>query len=165
MITTKRLIIRRFQASDLKGLRVLESDPDVMKFTGPGRAQSLEESEVNLKKYMKIDGDYGYFAVEETLGNILIGLLMLKLGEEDEVELGFMFSKNSWGKGFASESSSAMMSWFSSRNKATIFVGKTYEDNIASNLVLQKLGFKYVEKVIGKLNKPLLVYKYFTLFE
>lgn len=161
MITTPRLLIRRFFEKDLDSLHLMESDPDVMKFTGPGRAQTLEESTINLSRYMKDSRDeHGFFAVELLGTKELIGLLMLKPSDKEEIEFGFMFEKKIWGQGYASEASKALLSWYLNVHTYPQLIAKTYQMNLASNRVLQKMGFNYTETVEGKLKKPLKIYKY-----
>ena len=59
MISTQNLNIRRFSDRDFENLRTLEADPEVMRFTGPGRVQSTAESKVNLVRFLEPMGMRG----------------------------------------------------------------------------------------------------------
>ncbi len=62
---TSRLILRPFEEDDLKGLAVLYSSPEVMKYVAPIR--DLEQTRSRLRKYQKDreKHSFGLFATED----------------------------------------------------------------------------------------------------
>ena len=67
-----------------------------------------------------------------------------------EVELGYSFLKNFWGKGYASESVKGGLEYAFSRLKLSSLVAITQVENIASQKVLLKSGFTQLEDINDK---------------
>jgi ribosomal-protein-alanine N-acetyltransferase len=104
---SQNLLFRRFVKEDIDILHEMEGDGEVMKFTGPGRAQSYDESKERLEKILIYDNKsscLGFWAPVEKASGKLIGWFML-IHTEDKVvpEIGFMIHRNHWGKGYATE--------------------------------------------------------------
>jgi ribosomal-protein-alanine N-acetyltransferase len=95
---------RRFIENDFDDVFELESNRDVMKFTGPGKALTKEESKVRFMKLLACNYDepYGYWFV--SLSNKFIAWLML-IPEENKcastAEVGFMVHPKFWNRGVA----------------------------------------------------------------
>lgn len=143
---TERLILRKFLISDADEFYSLNSDLEVLKFTGDVPFSSIKEAELFLNNYSdyKING-FGRWAVILKETNKFLGWCGLKLNEENIVDLGFRFFRNEWGKGFATESSIASLNYgFTNLNINEIF-GRTSIENIASKRVLEKIGMKFIK--------------------
>ena len=75
-----------------------------------------------------------------------VGIIGLKPNiENDEFELGYILSKDSWGKGYASESVEAMLKYSNQFLKISGFKAVVSEGNLASEKVLEKCGFEKTE--------------------
>jgi RimJ/RimL family protein N-acetyltransferase len=114
-LETERLVLRRFTEGDLDNLVDLDSDPDVMRFINGGRAAAREEIETDILPafldYRRFDGFGFWAAIEKSTGEFL-GWLHLRPpegGALDEPELGYRLRKSSWGKGYATEASRALI--------------------------------------------------------
>ena len=159
MISTQNLNIRRFSDRDFENLRTLEADPEVMRFTGPGRVQSTAESKVNLVRFLEPMGNEGYWGVEDLSSKIFMGFLMLKPDAQGDIELGFMFVRSSWGRGFATEAARALIRWHSEKSNTSQYVAKTDLKNFSSQRVLQKIGFIQQDTPASSSSKTLVIYK------
>ena len=63
--------------------------------------------------------------------------------EEHVLELGFHFLSSQWGRGFATEAARAVIAHaFSICNASALFAGH-HPNNVASERVLRRLGFRY----------------------
>lgn len=158
IIKSKRLYLRRFKIEDLDSFYLMESDPDVMKFTGPGRAQSKSESEARLEKivnYKSVNKYFGYWGVIEVKSRELIGFVMLTPSKNDptEIELGFMLRKSVWGDGYTFEAITNLLSRAEVFLKGKSLVAVANKDNIQSIKILKKIGF-----VATETNKNLIYY-------
>lgn len=142
---TNRLILREFEVTDAKHLFRLNSDFDVIKYTGDKPFGSINDAEVLLNNYSQYR-NYGYgrwaVIVKET-GNF-IGWCGLKYLEEiNETDLGYRFFKDQWGKGYATESSIKALELAFQKFQIPNVVGKVMKENEASIRVLKKVGMQY----------------------
>jgi RimJ/RimL family protein N-acetyltransferase len=146
---TQRLRIRRFDENDFENMLELDSDPDVMKYISGGKTTPPEEMK-NILARTLIRYDewkvYGVWAVELKDSGEFMGWVSLKpLPGTEEIEVGYRFRKKFWGKGFATEAATAMMSYGFNELKMSKIVAITDPENRASKNVLQKVGLKYVD--------------------
>jgi RimJ/RimL family protein N-acetyltransferase len=86
------------------------------------------------------------FSIQLTPDNSLVGFLILN-GEASskpdliDVHLGYLLSKETWGKGLGSELIKGLVSWSESVGSISSIFGGVETDNIASIKVLEKNGF------------------------
>jgi len=78
-----------------------------------------------------------------------IGWCGLKLiPEKNEIDLGYRFQKNAWGKGYATESANACLKYAFEKHKLNRIVGRALPENINSIRVLEKCGMSYIGEQI-----------------
>lgn len=144
VIETSRLYLREFELSDAKNMFDLNSDKEVIKYTGDNRFSSESEALEFLASYnhYKIHG-FGRWAVILKENDAFIGWNGLKLNEENDIDIGFRFYKKYWGRGFAFESAKAVLEHGLNVLKIDCIVGRVIPENIASVRVLEKLGMKF----------------------
>lgn len=134
-------------------------DAEVSKYTGDGGVVSKEEIERRIIE--NVFGDYkkhgfGRLAVELKEENKFIGFTGLKYLEDmDEVDLGYRFMKEYWGKGIATETGKACLDLGVNQLGLNRIIAMVLPDNIGSIRVLQKLHFNYEKDIIeeGELAK------------
>jgi RimJ/RimL family protein N-acetyltransferase len=153
LIETERLILRELEYTDDKDLFEMDSDPEVHLFIENNPVKSIDEiTKVieMLKKQYKENG-IARWAVIDKFTNECIGWSGLKyftqpLNKHNNFyELGYRFKKKHWGKGFATESSIAILDYgFANLNVDKIFA-ITDPENAKSKKVLSKLGFEFQE--------------------
>ena len=104
-IETERLILRRFREKDLDDLYEYLSDEEVVRFE-PYRPMSLDEVRENLSWRI---GAEEMIAVEDKATGKLLGNLYLAREKFETMELGYVFARAFWGKGYAKESCAALI--------------------------------------------------------
>lgn len=102
---TDRLILRRYKKEDLQDLFAYLSDAEVVKYE-PYKPMTLEETEEALQWRM---GTEEMIAVELKDSRRLIGNVYMGKREFEAVELGFVFHRSYWGRGYAAESCRALI--------------------------------------------------------
>lgn len=102
-MNTSRLLLRGYQTGDLDDFHAYISDPEVVRFE-PYLPMTREEAEAELHSRI---GNPEYIAVERLSDHRLIGNLYLGQREFNTLELGFVFRRDCWGKGYARESCEA----------------------------------------------------------
>lgn len=98
-IETENLILRNFLEEDFNDLFEYLSDPDVVLYE-PYKAMNKEEVMDNLKWRISTDE---MVAVELKETHKMIGNVYLGSRDFEAVEIGYVFNKNYWGKGYAKE--------------------------------------------------------------
>ena len=144
IIESKRLLLRELDISDSEDFYNLNSDPEVLKYTGDRAFLSISEAESFLKNYddYKKNG-FGRWAVISKDSNDFLGWCGLKLNEEKLIDLGFRFFKNQWKKGYATESARASLEYGFNNLKINEIIGRASIDNKASVKVLEKLRMNF----------------------
>lgn len=160
VLETERLRIRQFTEDDAPPLLELDSDPEVMRFVGPYQLPNVEAYRDYIRsrylpEYERSPGWGVWAAVEKSSGKFL-GKFILHPAEHDttygqdagfqadDIELGFRFRRDCWGRGFATEGSRALIRLAFCQNKAKRIVAAVLDGNVASVRVLEKVGLKLV---------------------
>jgi RimJ/RimL family protein N-acetyltransferase len=149
-LETDRLILRRFTEADVENLVRLDSDPEVLRYINGGMPtpRDVIEHEILprfLRYYDRYEG-YGFWAAVERTSNEFLGWFCLHPEEENEdrVALGYRLRRQAWGKGYATEGALALIrKGFTELGMRRVFAG-TYEHNVASRRVMEKVGMKLV---------------------
>ncbi len=149
ILETKRLYLREFIPSDGFHFYHLNNNPEVIKYTGNSAFCSLKEATdfiINYPDY-KAHG-FGRWAVCLKETDAFLGWCGLKLETAiNEIDLGFRFYQNEWGKGYATEAAEASVKYGFSKLNINEIVGRAYLENKASIKVLKKCNFKFVKKI------------------
>ncbi|RAG86019.1 N-acetyltransferase [Streptacidiphilus pinicola] len=146
-LETERLVLRRFTADDADLLIELDSDPAVMRYLSGGEATAPEVVRDRhlpyiIAGYEKHPG-LGLFAAHERDGGAFVGWFHLRPepdGPLDEAELGYRLRQASWGKGYATEGSQALLQkGFAELGLCAIWAA-TMAMNSGSRRVMEKLS-------------------------
>ena len=148
-IETARLRLSAFTLNDLMTFRVMQSDPDVMKYIGDGKPRDEEQViawvERNTLRWKQ--HGLGLWAVTLAGPGTLLGWCGLAmLDGTAEVEVGYGFDKPYWNMGYASEAARASLRFGFGKLNLERIVAVAIPDNIASRCVMEKLGMKYVRQ-------------------
>src|SRR5262249_24868599 len=150
-IETARLLLRRFTAADGGLLFDLDSDPEVMRYLtgGAGTPRALIEARV-LPRFLEDRGDFagsGAWALIEKAGARFVGWVSLRPldAAAGAAELGYRLRRESWGRGYAAEAARILLrTAFAAPSGPARVLARTYQDNLASRRVLEKLGMTLV---------------------
>ncbi|SDT22684.1 GNAT family N-acetyltransferase [Actinoplanes derwentensis] len=149
-LTTSRLTLRRLTADDLGNLVELNSDPEVMRyFTGGEPMPSEQVRDVVLPTmlaYYERGDDFGFWAATDSTTSAFLGWFHFRPGaiSREGIELGYRFSRRTWGKGYATEGSRALIAkGFTEAGVQRVFA-ETMAANTASRRVMEKAGLRHV---------------------
>jgi len=153
---TSRLIVRRYDSSDVEDFYLLNSDPDVMRYIR--QPKTFEEAKQflleNIAFYDK-HPQYGRFAVNEKgTGNFAGSFAIIPLNNTDQWQVGYALMKPYWGKGYATELVKESLDYGFNKCGLDYLAGVTEILNEDSQRVLLKAGFRY-EKNFVEGNKEL----------
>ena len=152
ILETDRLLLRTFTKEDAPLLYELNHDPEVIRYTGDpikdmDHAQEVLE-QIILPQYALYN--HGRWAVLVKQGLEFIGWCGLKTRpERNEVDLGYRFMQQVWGKGYATEAAFACIKYGFEKLHLPRIVGRAMPGNIGSIRVLEKCGMVYIgEEVV-----------------
>lgn len=143
-IYTNRLILRGFEESDLDALYEFGKSENVGPNAGWKPYESRRAAEVMLRAFT---GQDEFWAVALAENNKLIGNIGLHLDEKRSIDnvrmLGYALAEEHWGKGYATEAGFAVLKHGFERLRLDIISAYHYPDNLRSEKVIKKLGFKF----------------------
>ncbi len=150
-LETERLVLRRFTPDDAELLVELDSDPEVMRYLsgGPATPREVIEGEVLprfLASYERAEG-YGFWAAIEKTSGAFVGWFGFNPHDEvgaGEVSLGYRLRRSAWGQGYATEGARALIRKGFEELGARWVFATTYEYNMASRRVMERLGMRHV---------------------
>ena len=147
-IKTERLILRPFAESDLADFYEYASVEGVGERAGWAHHKSIDESREILARFIEEDKNFAICLKES---NKVIGSLGVeKYGAEDKLtefdgyrgrEIGFVLSKDYWGRGLMPEAVKAVMQYLFVELDYDFLLCGYYNFNEQSKKVQQKCGF------------------------
>ena len=149
MISTSKLILRRFTAQDEPAYADIMTDPNVYQFLGTGQGLPRERMGAMIDMHESSWGHgLGTYAVVEKAGGKLIGHCGLRGLPCGRREILYAYARDAWGKGYATEAAKAVLAAHDIRP----IIAVSYPENPASIAVLKKLGFHHIgqEIMFGK---------------
>jgi len=154
VIETNRLLLRTFTEDDAVLIYELNLDPDVIRYTHDPIKDLVHAAEILEKVIIPQYALYnhGRWAVHVKATLEFLGWCGLKyLAELNEIDLGYRFKKEGWGKGYATEAAYASIQYGFEKIGLQRIVARAEIDNIGSWKVLEKCGMTYIgdEKVDG----------------
>lgn len=137
-IETERLLIRGFRQGDLEELFEILGDEETMRFLEP--PFDMEKAEKFLQEFC-IERKGALAATLAQSGRLIGYLLFNGYGSPDIYEMGWIFNKGFWRKGYAYESCSAVINRaFSELGAHKVFAETA--DEVKSVPLMEKLGMK-----------------------
>ena len=156
LTNSKRLSYSKMSRDDAELFYELDQDIEVMRYINGGKLPTMEEIQdvyiPRLESYNNEEKGWGIWKVSLTENNYYLGWIIVRPmyffsdnPELDNLELGWRFKRECWGKGYATEAALSVQ-------KALIALGNikklsaiAFEDNIASTNIMIKLGMKYIK--------------------
>ena len=141
---TDRLLLRRFNEDDLENVFKGLSHPDIIPYYGV-RYDSLEATKAQMTFFDDLEkNETGFWWAICSLDNTVFygaGGLNSLSKEHKKAEIGFWLLPEYWGKGYATETSKAVLEYAFNEMKLDKVFAYADVENGASNHVLRKLGF------------------------
>ena len=144
---TERLRLREMYPGDAEAMFNLNSDPEVIQYTGDNRFPTVEAAKIFLSGYRKVYEKWksGRLICELKTTGEIIGWAGLKFLEKENVtDVGYRFYKKFWGNGYATEAAKASIAYGFSVLKLERIIAHARKENIASLRVLEKCGMKII---------------------
>ncbi|MDB9702242.1 GNAT family N-acetyltransferase [Flavobacteriales bacterium] len=148
VLTTDRLILREFKPSDGEAMFHLNSDEEVLRYTGDKQFDSVKDAKKFFDNYPDYEKNgFGRWAVVTKEDSEVIGWCGLKKHEDNKVDIGYRLFKNQWNNGFATEASIACLEYGFQVFELEEIVANAAEENKASIRVMEKIGMEFQQKM------------------
>ncbi len=146
-IHTPRLLLRRWDDSDLGPMADINADPEVMRWIRDGSVRDLDGTAADIERWEEEwdEEGFGLFAVELLGSGELIGFTGLSVPEFlpevlPAVEIGWRLGRQFWGQGYASEAAHAALEFALEDRGLDRVISISRIGNDASENVMRKLG-------------------------
>ena len=150
-IKTERLVIRDFEEKDKEAYAKLYLDDELNKLWGYDYREDLNGEKptpdyfYRFQQSLKDKKEEYALAVEEN-GRLVGELVLHNFDYEGGVEMGFRFFRDCQGKGYATESASALKRFAFEKLNATRVKSRCYKENNPSHRLIERLGLKQVRE-------------------
>ncbi|HEX7155176.1 MAG TPA: GNAT family N-acetyltransferase [Thermoanaerobaculia bacterium] len=151
-LTTDRLIIRPWTDADRPAFRTLLEDPEVTRYIHNGQPYTETEIDEYFARQARQIAEHGVCmgAAVEKETNRLVGISGTQpLGTTGDLELGWIFARESWGRGYATEAGAALLRHVLetlARPRAVAIIDPANEP---SKRVAARLGMHYDARYTG----------------
>ncbi|EJX4926795.1 GNAT family N-acetyltransferase [Salmonella enterica] len=157
---SERLLYRHVIMSDIEGLFRIYGDPRTQMFNPDGPHIHIEQSRKSLENRIIKTKRYGFndwaIMTKEKPDHIIGfgGVFASVLNGELINNLGYIFEPEEWGKGYATELSKRAISYGFEEIRLQEIVAVVREDNLASKKVLEKVGMRFIKRIVNDENLP-----------
>jgi RimJ/RimL family protein N-acetyltransferase len=145
-LTTTHLILRPLQPKDAGVLhRIYQSEGVLRYFPNPfpPPLEKVQRFIILQQAHWEKFGYGNWGIVPEGEAQIAGWTGLQYLPELDETEVGFLFDRHYWGKGYATEAARASLKFGFETGNLDHIIALVHPDNIASRRVLEKCGMLY----------------------
>ena len=155
---TSRLEFSLLSADDAGLLFEVDQDEEVMRYLNGGQRSSMEQIQQvmlpRMQKYRDPQRGFGIWQVRHLSDNAYLGWVLIRpMGFDtdhpanDDVEVGWRFKRDYWGKGYATEAARAVADTVIALHPQVQFLSAiTTRDNAGSIGVMRKLGMQFIKQ-------------------
>ena len=147
-LETERLLLRKMRLDDAEAMFAYASDPEVTRYVLFETHRSVEDSESFLR--LALEGyereDFGGWGVVLKDSGAFVGTCELDAGyvpEHARAELGYVLSREHWGRGLMPEAVRAVIRFGFGRMGLNRVQARCIAENVASARVMEKAGMAY----------------------
>lgn len=151
-LETTRLLIRPWQAEDRAAFVSITSDPEVTRYVH--RGEPYTDAEIDSFFTRQVNNltahDLCMGAAIEKESGLIVGIAGVQpLGTTNDLEIGWIFARHTWGRGYATEAGAAAMAHVLETLARPRVVAIIDPPNEASKRVAARLGMQYEARYTG----------------
>ena len=151
ILQTERLTLRKLTLADAPFIYELVNSPNWLEYIGEKNVKNLKDAEnyiqAKILNHYKKHGFGFYLAITKDTKQA-VGLTgFIKRDSLDNPEVGYAFLPSGSGKGYALESTKAILNYGKTQLNIAKIVAITHPDNKRSQKLLLKLGFQYISLI------------------
>ena len=138
MLKTERLVLRPFEETDAEGLHAYLGDEEVVLYE-PYGAMTMEECRLEAARRAS---DEAFWAVCLADGTLIGNLYLSGADEFGTREIGYVFARACWHKGYATEAARRLMAYAFERLATRRIIALCDTRNAASFALMERLGMR-----------------------
>lgn len=138
MLKTERLVLRPFEEADAEGLHAYLGDEEVVRYE-PYGAMTMEECRLEAARRAS---DEAFWAVCLADGTLIGNLYLSGADEFGTREIGYVFARACWHKGYATEAARRLMAYAFERLATRRIIALCDTHNAASFALMERLGMR-----------------------
>jgi [ribosomal protein S5]-alanine N-acetyltransferase len=147
-LETGRLLLRRMRLDDAEAMFAYASDPEVTRYVLWDTHRSIEDSKAFLRSATEgyERGDFGGWGVVLKDSGAFVGTCGVDVNyapEHTRAELGYVLSRDHWGRGLMTEAVRAVIRFSFRRMELNRIQARCIAENTASARVMEKAGMTY----------------------
>ena len=149
-LRTSRLILRPWTLEDARALFSILHEEDILQYFPNPAPLPLDKVQNYISHQLRHwqEHGYGHWAVTLREKDEVLGWCGLEyLPELNETEVAYLLSKNTWGKGFATEAARAALRFGFNNTGLEAIIGLVHPENRASIRVLEKCGLTLASRI------------------
>ncbi len=150
-----------FTADDAELMFQLDQDVEVMRYINGGKITTRKEiQEVyipRMQSYTNPQKGWGLWKVSLHKSDKFIGFILARpmnfftdKPEYENLEIGWRFSQDSWGHGYATEAATQVVEALIKQGGISKLTALAFEENTASTNIMLKLGMEFIKKDLHK---------------
>jgi len=147
VLETPRLVLRRLTAADAGFILRLLNEPSWLRFIGDRGVRTLGDARAYIERGPAASYErfgFGFYLVELKEGAAAAGICgLVKREALEDVDIGFAFLPEFWGRGYAHEAAAAVMVYAERVVGLRRVAAITAPDNRSSIRLLEKLGMSF----------------------
>jgi RimJ/RimL family protein N-acetyltransferase len=153
-ITTERLLLRPFQADDLRAFVAYRSDPEVARYQSWDVTYSIADAESFLNSQRGLvfgqPGEWLQLAIVDREAGTLYGDCAVRVVTDQPAtaEIGITLARTSQGKGLATEALTAVVTELFEQHGIHRVIAETDDRNLAVGRLFERLGFRCEARLI-----------------
>jgi len=146
MLKSERLGFRMLEQHDFQNLTKLDMDPEVRAFFPGGvSTPDLLQQKIVRSRSNFLEKGYGEFSIFELKTNAFLGRAGFAELNDGEIEVGYLFLKEYWGQGLATETLGALLEWIGNTLSVPRILAYAPVNHHASIRVMKKAGMRYLK--------------------
>jgi len=158
------MTLRAMAESDAGNLLKIFEDAEAMKYYSSTKSEQDTRRWIQwMKQHYQTYGISMWIAEDKQKGEFLgqCGMVLQKVDGKVDPELGYLFLRSRWGKGYASEAAKACLEYGLHTLKFQKIISLIDPDNFPSIKLAERIGMKK-EKQVNKWDKSLFFYSIYN---
>jgi ribosomal-protein-alanine N-acetyltransferase len=170
ILETARLTLRPLAPGDLDALAAMYADAEVMRYIGTGGPRGRDDAARYIDRQLRTYAERGFgeWATVLRESGDMVGLCGLIVWPDidgaEELEVAYMFARDAWGQGLATEAAGAIRDWAVRELGRRRLVSCIYPEHAASIHVAGKIGMQH-ERDFLYAETPMALYAWSALVE
>lgn len=145
-LSTPRITVRNYQRADLPHLSAMWFDAENGKYLSDPTNEYVDDKYQAALDGLE-DSSYGYYltVVLNDSGEVIGSCFLFPDEKKERFDIGYCIHKNYWRQGYGTELLHLIVLW-AREHGAVEITAEAAKENIASSLLLKKLGFEVVRE-------------------